>query len=88
MRGANIAFTQLIGRDAGNDSGVSIGDTTIQHRPVPVILASSKATVVSSTNGLASIQITNTGIPGAIVIQGSASVGIASLPFAAESFGR
>jgi N-acetylglucosamine kinase-like BadF-type ATPase len=81
-------FQLLIGRDNGGDSRVSIGDTNIQHRPLPVILASSKATIVSDGNGLASIQPTNAGIPGAIVIQGTASVGIASVPFAAQSFGR
>jgi hypothetical protein len=88
VRGANIMFQLLIGRDNGGDSRVSIGDTNIQHRPLPVILASSKATIVSDGNGLASIQPTNAGIPGAIVIQGTASVGIASVPFAAQSFGR
>ena len=74
----------LIGRDTAGDSTVSIGDTNIQHRPVPVILASSKATVVSDVNGLATIQPTNAGIAGAIVIQGTASVGIATLPFTAQ----
>jgi hypothetical protein len=88
VRGANITFQLLIGRDHGGDSGVSIGDTNIGHRPLPVVLASSKSVAISDTNGLASIQPTNAGIPGAIVIQGTASVGIATLPFAAESFGR
>jgi hypothetical protein len=88
IRGANIAFQMLIGRDTSGDSSISIGDTTIQHRPVPVILASSKATVVSDGNGQATVQPTSMGIPGAIVIQGTASVGIATLPFTAQSFGR
>jgi hypothetical protein len=88
VRGANITFQLLIGRDTGGDPGVSIGDTTIQHRPLPVILGSSKATLVSDANGLASIQPTNTGIPGAIVIQGTATSGVASLPFTAQSFGK
>jgi len=88
VRGANITFQLLIGRDTGSNTGVSIGDTTIQHRPLPVILGSSKATLISDSNGLASIQPTNAGIPGAILIQGTAMSGVSSLPFAAQSFGK
>ncbi|HSS96259.1 MAG TPA: Ig-like domain-containing protein, partial [Terriglobales bacterium] len=88
VRGADIAFQLFISRDNGGDSSVSIGDTSIQHRPLPVILASSKSFIVSDVNGLASVQPTNAGIPGPIVIQGTASVGIATLPFAAQSFGH
>ena len=88
MRGASTTFLLLIGRDTGSNPDVFIGDTTIQHRPLPVILGSSKAMVMSDVNGLASVQPTNAGIAGPIVIQGTASIGIASLPFAAQSFGR
>ena len=88
VRGASTTFLLLIGRDTGSNPDVFIGDTTIQHRPLPVILGSSKAMVMSDVNGLASVQPTNAGIAGPIVIQGTASAGIASLPFAAQSFGR
>jgi hypothetical protein len=88
VRGANVTFQLLIGRAAADDSGVSIGDTTIQHHPLPVILSSAKATLVSDANGLTSIQPTNAGIPGAILIQGTAVSGVASLPFSAQSFGK
>jgi len=86
--GARVEFTAWIARPVSGDPSVSIGDTTIEHRPMPVILSSSKATLVSDTNGLASILPTNAGIAGAIVIQGTASTGVASVPFVAESFGR
>jgi hypothetical protein len=88
VRGASVTFQLLIGRVTTGDSGVSIGDTTIQHHPLPVILSSAKATLISDANGLTSIQLTSAGIPGAILIQGSAASGVASLPFAAQSFGR
>jgi len=88
VRGANITFQLLIGRDVGDDPGVLIGDTNINRHPLPVVLGSSKATLVSDVNGLASILPTNAGIPGAIVIQGTATSGIALLPFMAQSFGR
>ena len=88
VRGANVTFQVLIGRDTGSDSGISIGDTTIQHHPLPVILSSTRMTLVSDANGLTSIQPTNSGNPGAILIQGTAASGVASLPFSAESFGR
>ncbi len=88
VRGASVAFQWVIGRDPGGDSGVSIGDTNIRRNPLPVILGSVKVTRSSDVNGLATVLPTNTGIPGAIVIQGTASSGIASLPFLAESFGR
>jgi hypothetical protein len=86
--GANVTFQLLISRDVNSDSGVSIGDTTIQHHPLPVVLNSFKATLVSHANGVVSIVPSNAGISGAIVIQGTATSGIASLPFLAQSFGR
>lgn len=86
--GVNVTFQLLISRDMNSDSGLSIGDTTIQHHPLPVILSSSKATLVSDANGLASILPSNAGISGAIVIQGNATSGTASLPFLAQSFGQ
>jgi hypothetical protein len=88
VRGASVAFQLEIGRAPGGDPVVSIGDTTIKHNPLPIILASSKTTVLSDTNGLATIQPSSAGIPGAVVIQGTATSGVASLPFAAQSLGR
>ncbi len=87
VRGASVTFQLLIGRYTDGDSGISIGDTNIQRHPLPVVLGSSKATLLSGSNGLASIQPANAGISGAIVVLGTATTGIASLPFLAESFG-
>ncbi len=86
--GASVAFQLSIGRDTGGGSGVSIGDTNVRRHPLPVILSSANVTRISDGNGLATVQPVNAGIPGAIVIQGMATSGIASLPFLAESFGR
>ena len=83
-----MVFQQLIGRANNGDNGVSAGDTNIHHDPLPVVLASTRVTVVSDANGLASFQPNHAGVLGAVIIQGTASSGIASLPFLAQSFGR
>ena len=52
-----------------------------------MILASSQATVVSDANGLTSFSISTGGFAGDIAVIGSASVGNASLQFAAQQLG-
>jgi hypothetical protein len=88
VRGANVVFQQLIGRASNGDNSVLIGDTNLHRNPLPVVLASTSATALSDVNGLASIQPSSAGIPGAVVIQGTTISGIASVPFLAQSFGR
>ena len=88
VRGASVTFQQLIGRAGSGDIGTSIGDTNIHRNPLPVVLAATSTTTLSDANGLASIQPGSAGVLGAVVIQGTASSGIASLPFLAQSFGR
>jgi len=88
VRGAAVNFQVVVERPPDGNPVVSIGETSIGHNPLPVILASSQVTILSDVDGLATIQPTSAGIPGAVVIQGTASAGVASLPFEAQSFGR
>jgi len=88
VRGVAVNFQVVVERPPDGNPVVSISDTSIGRNPLPVILASSQVTILSDVNGLATIQPTSAGVPGAVVIQGTASAGVASLPFEAQSFGR
>lgn len=87
VRGANVVFQYVIGRAPDGGSAIQIGDTSITRNPPPNVLASVVTTVQSDVDGLATIQPSTQGIPGALLILGTANAGVASLPFAAQSFG-
>lgn len=78
--GTNVDFQATITRASNSGPVVSIGDTTISHNPVPVLLGSWKLSATSDTNGLASIQPPTLNLVD-IVVTGSASCGSATLPF-------
>lgn len=66
-------------------AGVAFQYTNGGTDPMPIILASSQATVSTGSNGLASSTPTAEGVEGAVLVIGSASAGAASLPFELQS---
>ena len=86
--GATVLFQSVVGRAASGTPVIAIGDTNIHRNPVPVILSSSQINVLSDANGLAGAKLTSGSFPGPLIIQGSAAVGTASLPFLAQSVGQ
>jgi hypothetical protein len=88
VRGASVALQWTVGRAPAGAPVISIGDTTIKRNPLPVVLATAKRLAVSDGNGVVSVPLSNAGFAGPLVIQGTASAGISSLPFQAQSFGQ
>ena len=86
VRGATVKFQWLVVRPAAGDTGISIGDTNLGHKPIPVVLASLQANVTSEADGIAGIRPTTAGFSGALLIQGTVAVG-SSLPFEAHWIG-
>jgi hypothetical protein len=54
---------------------------------MPVIIGKAQDTVQSDTNGLAGFPLSTGGISGDVAILGSASIGNASVQFAAQELG-
>ena len=53
--------------------------------PAPVIVSSSRVSVLSDGSGLATLQPATSGTQGALVIQGTAAAGTSLLPFELQS---
>jgi hypothetical protein len=85
VRGASVVFQSLVGRMPNNEPILWIGQSTSIRQPMPVILSSTQATVLSDINGLATIQPSTSGIQGAVVVMGTASAGNASQTFQLQS---
>ncbi len=85
--GANVFFQSYVGRLPANEPVVWAGEAGITQPGMPVILASSQATVVSDVNGLVSFPISTGGFSGNIAVIGSASVASATVQFAAQQLG-
>ncbi len=83
--GASVVFQSLLGRTNNDTPIVSGGDTTITRNPMPIILGTSQAALVSNANGLATMQPSTEGFQGAIAILGTVTAGPASLPFQLQS---
>ena len=83
--GASVVFQSLLGRTNNDTPIVSGGDTTITRNPMPIILGTSQAAVVSNANGLATMQPSTGGFQGAIAILGTVTAGSGSLPFQLQS---
>lgn len=83
--GASVAFQSVVARLPPSVPAVWLGDTSITGNPMPVILSSSQASAQSDVGGLVAFQPSAGGIQGPIVVLGSASAGISSLPFTLES---
>lgn len=84
VMGAPVAFQTVIARTNSNEPIITIGELNITQPQPPVILSSSTQTIFSDANGLATTQI-NTGVEGATVVLGTASVGNASVGYQLQS---
>lgn len=85
--GASVFFQAFVGRVPQNQPIVWSGEAGVSQPAIPVILAQPQATAQSDVNGMASFPLSTGGISGGVAIVGSASVGNASLQFAAEQLG-
>jgi len=83
--GANVVFESVVARAPQNQPIVWIGDTGIIGNPMPVILSSSQVTVPSDVNGMATLQPSTGGVPGLVVLLGTAAAGMGSLQFELQS---
>jgi hypothetical protein len=81
---APIAFQTVVARTNSNSPIITIGELNVTEPQPPVILSSSTQTIFSDANGLATCQI-NTGVEGATVVLGTASVGSASVGYQLQS---
>jgi hypothetical protein len=85
--GANVLFQSYVGRIPGNAPVVWAPDTGITQPGMPVILASSHATIVSDVNGLSPFPLSTGGFSGDLAVIGSALAGNAALQFEAQQLG-
>jgi hypothetical protein len=83
--GVAVMFQALLGRTNNDVPIVSGGDTNITRNPMPIILATSQASVTSDANGLASMQPSTGGFQGALAILGTVTAGPGNLPFQLQS---
>ena len=81
VQGANVIFQVVASRPTTAPPPVSIGGIVITQNPAPVIVSSSRILVLSDASGLATLQPTTGGSPGALVVQGTAAAGVTLLPF-------
>jgi hypothetical protein len=87
VQGANVSFQTYTGRVPGNQPIVWTGEAGITQPSMPVILASSQATVICDSDGLASFPILTGEFSGNIAVIGSAAAGNSTATFAAQQLG-
>jgi hypothetical protein len=87
VMGAGVVFLSYVGRMPGNEAIVWAGEAGISQPGMPLILSKSVATVSSDIIGLASLQISISGISGNVAVVGSATAGSSSVQFEAQQFG-
>ncbi len=85
VSGAAVTFQSVLGRALNNEPVVWIGDLGITQNPMPVILGSSQSSVITDSNGLATLQPSTNGIQGPLLILGTASAGSNSQSFTLQS---
>jgi hypothetical protein len=85
--GGGVFFQSLIGRTPQDQPIVWTGEAGISQTAMPVIIGKAQDTVQSDTNGLAGFPLSTGGISGDVAILGSASIGNASVQFAAQELG-
>ena len=83
--GANVTFQVVVSRPVTAPPPVSIGGIVVTRNPAPVIVSSSRVSVLSDGSGLANLQPATSGTQGALVIQGTAAAGSSLLPFELQS---
>ena len=85
--GASVDFLAYLGRTPGNEPIIWSGETGISQPGMPVILATSQATMHSDINGIANFPLSSGGISGNVAIVGTATAGTSSLEFQAQQLG-
>jgi IPT/TIG domain len=85
VSGAAVTFQSVIGRALNNEPVIWIGDLGITQNPMPVLLGSSQASVITDSNGLATLQPSTNSIQGPLLILGTATIGSVSQPFMLQS---
>ena len=83
--GASVFFQSLVGRSPNDEPILWIAQSGISQPTIPIILAQSQATVLSDSNGLASVQPTAGRIDGPVLVLGSASAGASAVDFELQS---
>jgi hypothetical protein len=83
--GANLTFQVVVSRPTTAPPPVSVGGIIIVRNPAPVIVSSSRLTLLSDSAGLASLQPSTGGAQGPILIQGASAAGASNLPFRLQS---
>ncbi len=83
--GASVFFQSVVGRSPNDEPILWIAQSGISQPTIPVILAQSQATVLSDSNGLASVQPTAGRIDGPVLVLGSASAGSSTADFELQS---
>jgi hypothetical protein len=79
--GASVTFQVIVSRPAAAPPPVSIGGIVITRNPAPVIVSSQRVSILSDRLGLANLQPSPGATQGALLIQGSATVGTSLLSF-------
>ncbi len=83
--GASVTFQVVVSRPAPAPPPVSIGGIIVTRNPAPIIVSSSRISVLSDVSGLATLQPSSGAAQGAIVIQGTSAAGASILPFRMQS---
>ena len=83
--GANVAFDSVVSRPAPAPLPISIGGIVITRNPAPVIVSSSRSSVLSDISGLATLQPFLEAAQGPTLIQGSSAAGISTISFSMQS---
>jgi hypothetical protein len=83
--GVPVSFQSILARENTDGPTWWIGDTGISGEPEPVILGSSETTVLTDIYGMAAWAPSTNGVSGAVIVVGSASAGVASVPFQLQS---
>jgi hypothetical protein len=83
--GTSVTFQVVVSRSAPAPPPVSIGGIIVTRNPAPIIVSSSKISVLSDAAGLATLQASAGTAQGAVVIQGTSAAGTNILPFRLQS---
>jgi hypothetical protein len=75
----------VVSRPATAPPQISIGGIIINKNPPPVIVSSSRLSILSDQSGLSNLQPPTSGTQGALVIQGTAAAGTSVIPFQLRS---
>ena len=83
--GATVTFQVVVSRPTPAPQPISIGGIIVTRNPAPIIVSSSRISLLSDGSGLATLQPSVGAAQGAIVIQGTSAAGTSLLPFRMQS---